>query len=121
MAEAQRKSTIDPSEVSRRASAPSPPPRAATLLEEAALLREAQAALQAGDAQRSLEAISKLESQHPSGVLREERLAMRVLGLCAAGRVAEARIEGQRFLAEMPRSPAADRVRRSCALTEGDR
>ena len=49
------------------------------------------------------------------GVLREEQRAARILALCAAGRTGEAKAEAQRFLAESPRSPMAERVRSSCA------
>jgi hypothetical protein len=92
------------------------PSHASSLTEETALLREAQAALKEGDAAKSLAAVDALAARHPQGLLREERLAARVLALCAAGRVEEARVEGQRFVAEMPRSIQAERVRASCAF-----
>jgi hypothetical protein len=93
-----------------------PPPAAGTLDEEVALLRDAQRALREGDGAQALGHLDALAARHPDGVLREERLAARVLALCAAGRVDEAREAGQRFVAEMPGSVQADRVRGSCAF-----
>jgi hypothetical protein len=95
------------------------PSHASSLMEETALLREAQEALKEGDAAKSLAAVDALAARHPQGMLREERLAARVLALCASGRVEEARAEGQRFVAEMPRSIQAERVRASCAFSSG--
>jgi hypothetical protein len=85
---------------------------------EVAMLRRAQKALKQGDAEASLAAIDALAAKHPKGALREERLAARVLALCAAGRTSEARAAGQAFLAEAPNSVQASRVRASCAFTK---
>lgn len=95
---------------------PPPSPSATALDEEVALLRSAQQALKRGDAATALAELDALGARHPDGVLREERLTARVLALCAAGRVDEARDAGRLFLAEMPTSVQADRVRASCAL-----
>jgi hypothetical protein len=83
---------------------------------EVALLRTAQTALADGDSARSLGALDALAAQHPDGALREERDAARVLALCSAGRVDEARVLGRQFLAQRPRSVQAARVRGSCAF-----
>ena len=103
-----------------RTPAPSPsaatsPARPSGLLEEVALLRDARAALESDDAAQALARLDNLGARHPDGMLREERLAVRVLALCAGGRKAEARAEADRFLAEMPGSLQAGRVRGSCA------
>jgi hypothetical protein len=95
--------------------AASPPIGTVSLGEETALLGEAQRSLKQGNGARAVAVLDELAARHPAGVLREERLAARVFGLCAAGRVEEAREAGQRFLAEMPGSVQADRVRASCA------
>jgi hypothetical protein len=98
------------------AAAASPSRDAASIANEIALLRQAQAAMKDGDSERSLAALDALAKKHPGGELREERLAARVLTLCAAGRLDEARAEGRRFVAEHPSSVHAVRVRASCAF-----
>jgi hypothetical protein len=95
------------------ASAPDPAP-AASVERELALVREAHAALQAGDAARALVLLDEHARRYPSGALSEEREAARVLVLCALGRTGEARVAAERFLRVFPRSPQAARVRASC-------
>ena len=95
--------------------------KASSLVEETALLREAQTSLGAGDAAAALSRLDAMGARHPDGLLREERLAARVLALCATGRVEEARREAARFLAEAPLSIHAARVRASCAAGRGER
>lgn len=115
------------SEPAAPTTAPRPAPRPAAnvakageptddrLEQEAALLARAQAELRAGRAASALEALDDHDAAFKGGVLREERLAQRVLVLCALGRSEEARAEAQRFLALFPRAPTAERVRTSCA------
>jgi outer membrane protein assembly factor BamD (BamD/ComL family) len=88
--------------------------------EELTALRDAQRALKRGDGAEALAQLDALAGRHPDGVLQEERLAARVLGLCAAGRTAEARDAGRRFVAEHPGSVQIDRVRASCAFSPRD-
>lgn len=91
-------------------------PAASTDLEaEMSLLAGAQAAIQAGDYATAIARLDEHQRQFPRGVLSEERLAARVVALCGAGRVAEARSLGASFLAHHPSSPLAPRVRSSCA------
>jgi RNA polymerase sigma-70 factor (ECF subfamily) len=92
------------------------PPRDA-LAEETRILREANAAMQKGDAESALSLLSEHGRRFPAGVLAEERDVERVLALCGAGRVADARVEATRFLTDRPRSPLAGRVRTSCGGT----
>jgi hypothetical protein len=86
-----------------------------TIEAETRMLREAQTALRDGRADSALAILDKHGASFKEGVLREERIAARVLALCNLGRVDEARAEGRRFLRESPRSPLAERVRTSCA------
>jgi len=79
------------------------------------LLQGAQDELRSGRADRALELLDQHEKQFAGGALREERQAARVLALCKAGRVAEARVAAAAFLVESPRSPQAARVRAACA------
>jgi hypothetical protein len=88
----------------------------ASIAGEVAMLRRAQSALAKGDPNASLRAIDAIETSHPSGALREETSAARVLALCAAGKTSEAKAEAARFLAQWPSSVQAGRVRGSCAF-----
>jgi outer membrane protein assembly factor BamD (BamD/ComL family) len=74
-----------------------------------------QRALRDGRAEEALRLLAEQDKTFARGALHEERAAARVLALCSAGRTAEGRAARDRFLATYPRSPAADRVRSSCA------
>jgi hypothetical protein len=101
--------------------APSDPPPAAvpagpvTVAAEARLLRESDEALRSGDGARALALLDEHAATFPSGVLVEERMAERVVVLCALGRTAEAQQAAAVFLRDHDRSPLAARVRGSCA------
>jgi hypothetical protein len=82
--------------------------------DELGVIREAQGALQAGDANRALSLLDEHSAANRQGILREERMAARVLALCELGRTDEARAEAARFLRESPASPLASRVRSAC-------
>jgi outer membrane protein assembly factor BamD (BamD/ComL family) len=93
-----------------------PEERGVSVVAEAHLLRDAEAALRAGDVGRATALLEEHARVFPHGVLVEERDAERVLVLCAAGQVDTARTEAQRFFEAHPESPLARRVRASCAL-----
>jgi len=82
---------------------------------EYALLRGAEAMRVGGDPAGSLSSLDEYSARFPRGVLGEEYAAQRILTLCDLGRVAEAQVEGRRFLLEHPHSPSAEHVRESCA------
>jgi hypothetical protein len=82
--------------------------------EEAHLLREADAALRAGDTAGAGRFLDDHARLFPHGVLAEERDLQRVVLLCAAGQVAAARVAAGRFLSAYPQSVFAGRVRASC-------
>ncbi len=82
---------------------------------EASRLARAQAEIRAGHPAGALEALDEHGAGANDGVLGQERVAARILALCALGRKDEARAEAQRFLSAFPRSPVAERVRTSCA------
>ncbi|WP_437310183.1 hypothetical protein [Sorangium sp. So ce388] len=89
-----------------------------TLAAELALLREAQDAVRDGDPAAALARLDELGARFPEGQLREERMAARVLALCAAGRAREARAEAERLLGDAPGSVHIERIRASCAFRE---
>ena len=82
-----------------------------TVQDEVALLQRAQRKIQSGDADGALELLDAHEKTHTGGALGQERQAARVIALCRAGRVAEARAAAAAFLAQSPDSPLAQRVR----------
>jgi hypothetical protein len=86
-----------------------------SLARETSLLRSARTALDAGDADRALALLARHAQLFPAGVLAEERLATRVLALCALGRVSEARETAGELESLAPASPHLTRVRSSCA------
>lgn len=86
-----------------------------SLARETSLLRSARAALDAGDAERALALLGRHAQLWPEGVLAEERLATKVLALCALGRVAQARETAGELESLAPASPHLARVRSSCA------
>jgi hypothetical protein len=100
--------------VARPAKVPDPPAAGPAIGEEAALLLSTQAALREDNPGRALALLDEHARRFPRGALAQERDAARVLALCAAGRVDEARSARDAFLAAHPRSPAAARVRHAC-------
>jgi hypothetical protein len=86
------------------------------LAEETALLAAANAELRNGDARRALGLLNDYDRRYPSGVLREEVLATRVIARCQIGLEpdATARRAANTFLTRHPASPLAPRVRSSC-------
>jgi hypothetical protein len=91
-----------------------PPPLAASLEQETALLEQAQAALRRGAPQRALALLAEHTWRFPSGHLTESREVARILALCQAGNATQARAQADRFLAARPGSPFSARVRASC-------
>jgi hypothetical protein len=88
-----------------------PPPAPAALATEVGLLKQAREALRQGDAARASSLLDAYDSAHGSA-LRAEATLLRVEVLSAQGRSEPARALAQRFVAENPNSPLADRARR---------
>jgi hypothetical protein len=86
------------------------------LAEETALLAAANGELRRGDARRALSLLDDYDHRYPSGVLREEVLATRVIARCQLGAAPDkaALRAASAFLARHPASPLAPRVRSSC-------
>ena len=84
------------------------------LAEETALLAASNAELRRGDARGALSLLDDYDRRYPSGVLREEVVATRVIARCQLGIDKAARHGADAFLAKHPASPLAPRVRTSC-------
>jgi hypothetical protein len=95
--------------VERRAVAPT----TSALVQETALLRDADRALRAGDTATALARLDEHATRFPRGVLAPERAAERFVVMCEL-HAADPRAVGQ-FLATHPGSLLAARVRRACA------
>lgn len=84
------------------------------LAEENRILGQARRALIDERPERALARLADHERRFPTGVLTEERKALRAVALCEAGRSAEGRAAARLFLREHPRAALAHRVRSSC-------
>ena len=93
---------------------PQPAPEADAAIDELALVEAAEAALRADAPVRALELLRRHEQRFPSAPTAEEREALRVLALCAAGREAEGRGARWVFLREHPRSAYRERIEKAC-------
>jgi hypothetical protein len=89
-------------------------PPAGDLEQELALLHAARAALARGDHDVATTALGEHATRFPGGLLREERLLLRVESLCAAGARDQARREADEFAATHPRSPHVKKIQRIC-------
>jgi hypothetical protein len=81
---------------------------------ETALLLRARAALAKHDARTALALADEHAASFPSGRLIQERMAVRVLALCALGQVAQARAVTQELERIAPRSPHLMRNHMAC-------
>jgi hypothetical protein len=84
------------------------------LLDEAQALAKIQDALNRHDATGAFSLIEEQNRQFPSGQLRIERAAAKVLALCSAGRSVEANQARINFIATYPNSPLTKRVIAAC-------
>jgi RNA polymerase sigma-70 factor (ECF subfamily) len=89
-------------------------PTNSTLAEETRLLREADRALRAGNAEAALAFVDEHAARFPDGILAPERAAERLIALCQSGK-ADAAAAG-RFLSGRAGSPLAARVRQACGV-----
>ncbi|MBX3231977.1 MAG: hypothetical protein KIT84_12425 [Labilithrix sp.] len=85
------------------------------LEEEVRLIREAQAALQRGDAAGARRSLDEHARRFPSGMLALERRGLRAIALCQEG-APDAEREARAFVASNGGAPIAARVRATCGL-----
>jgi hypothetical protein len=81
---------------------------------ELQLVRSAQRAVDRGSPALALTLIDQHAAEFPRGSLNHECEAIRIVALCAAGRVASSHEARDRFLQQHPGSPLAARVRATC-------
>ena len=85
---------------------------ASRLREESAAVLAIRRTLLAGNARQALSLLARARADFPHGALAEEREALSVRALLAAGETDAARQRGADFLRRFPRSPQASDVRR---------
>ncbi|MET0341932.1 MAG: hypothetical protein ABW252_13080 [Polyangiales bacterium] len=81
---------------------------------EMTLIGRALAHLRDREPQRTLTLLDEHAEHYPNGKFATERKGLRVLALCAAGRIEEGRRARAAFLRELARAPIAVRVREAC-------
>lgn len=86
-----------------------------TLAEELKLIRAAQGALREGAPELALSSLSSHASRFPHGVLRDERMTLEVLALCARGDIDAARAIRTELERTSPASSHLQRLASSCA------
>jgi hypothetical protein len=86
-----------------------------SLTQELALLHQARAAWQRGDAGSALTLLDRHRVRYPRSEVGVERDALRVLSLCELGQVEDATRVAGRLLKRAPASPLRAAVERSCA------
>lgn len=89
-----------------------------SLREELGLLQQGRHALDAGDAPRAFDALTRYDQRFPAGRLRVEATALRIEAQFAASESSSARASARAFLASNPQSPAALRVRHLLDVSE---
>lgn len=94
---------------------PSATPSAHALAAEVRLVGDAQRALRAGDAERSLALLDEHDQRFPAGALEPEAAALRVDALCAEGRASDAKAAADRLETQYPRSPLVRSLASGCA------
>lgn len=95
--------------------AASPPAGDPRFLEAVRLVQRAQRAVESGAASTALSLLDELDARFPAALLNEERLATRVLALCASGAVARAKRVAAELGARNSSSIYAARIAQSCA------
>ncbi|HVY31423.1 MAG TPA: hypothetical protein VHB79_32945 [Polyangiaceae bacterium] len=90
-------------------------PRADELMEEAALLHQAQSAWRAGQSAEALKLANQHAQRFPRSQLANERDVLRVLSLCKLGQKTAAKQVGARLLKSAKGSPWYQSVADSCA------
>lgn len=97
----------------RATAAPSGP--APSLAEEVTLLRQARAALSAGDVARAQQLLAEHAASHPRGALALERSGLQAMARCRAD-PAGGRTAALKFVARHGDAPMAGAVREACGL-----
>ena len=113
-------SEVTPAAKDSNPSARSPRARAAAsadLSDQIALVDAARSAVAAGASERALGILRQYRDRYPTGSFRPEVTALQVEALVKSGRSGEARSLAERFVADHPGTPLAERVARLAGLS----
>jgi hypothetical protein len=113
--EAEAPKPAAPAEPAARPLAAKPSAEPAGIDAELEQLDRARSSLARGDAGRALALLSSHATRHHGSMLAQERDALTVKALVSAGRHAEARAVGERFIANYPNGLLLDAVKSSLA------
>jgi TolA-binding protein len=80
------------------------------LRDQIAVVDSARSAVSAGDGRRALEVLRRYQDKYPAGHFLPEANALRIEALVRLGRISEARVLAERFIAENNGSMLAERV-----------
>lgn len=83
---------------------------------ETSYIKRAETAIDTGDGIASLQTLDDHRKFYPEGILAGRREVLRVIATCTVGRVPAAREQGEKYLAEHPRTMEAARIRRVCGV-----
>jgi TolA-binding protein len=103
---------VQPPPEPKRATRPATSSAARDLREEIRLLDQVRAALSSGSHRRALSLLSAHAERFPRGTFRQEAGVLRMEALDRSGDKARARALATKFLADHPKSPHVERVRR---------
>jgi hypothetical protein len=92
--------------------------RSANLEAELELIGQAQRALKAGQPGEALRALDEHQRRFPAGSLSFERVGVRTVALCQAGRLADGRAAARSYLRKVPNSVLSKRIRVACQMTD---
>jgi hypothetical protein len=85
---------------------------------ELELLGSAQKSLKAGQPEEALKALDEHQRRFPAGSLAFERVGVRTVALCQAGRFSEGRTAARSYLRKVPNSVLSKRIRVACQLAD---
>lgn len=105
---------IEPRSSPTEPTRPPPAPDAEVANDELTLIVQAEAALRADQPERALRLLQLHERRHPDASTGEERLALRILALCALGRLEEGRGLRHSFLKQFSGSAYRRRIESAC-------
>ncbi len=108
----RRSSPPTPSSSTTAPSTPAPAPDG--LAEELRLMQRSRRAIDSGAPKTALDILAEHRRRFPRGQLKEDRMALRVVALCASGNDAAGSREAEAFARAFPKSHHLGRVRSSC-------
>ena len=105
---------IEPEVATKQESRPTKRRSSPSLAEELALLRDADAALDAGNAKKALALLDQHAREYPRGQMVPERLLQKAIALCKLGKREKSRAQVDKLLRAYPTTPLRARASDVC-------